>query len=242
MQLLVLVAEDDSVTRRGLIDVLSGEGFACLQAPDGAAAWQLFMQHRPNFVCLDVMMPEMNGYELCKLIRSVDAHVPIIFLTAKGEEIDKVVGLEIGADDYIVKPFGVKEVLARMRAVARRCLAMSAGPGTDSQTDPFRLHDLEVHPRQLRACRGDQWIDLSLREIKILQVLHEHAGQVVDRSQMMNYAWGSRISPQQPHARSTCLSTTQTHRSRSETSQHHSNGAWCGLSLRTAAVIESINS
>ncbi len=118
MQLLVLVAEDDSVTRRGLIDVLSGEGFACLQAPDGAAAWQLFMQHRPNFVCLDVMMPEMNGYELCKLIRSVDAHVPIIFLTAKGEEIDKVVGLEIGADDYIVKPFGVKEVLARMRAVA----------------------------------------------------------------------------------------------------------------------------
>lgn len=195
MQLLVLVAEDDSATRRGLLDVLSGEGFACLQAADGRQAWQLFMQHRPNFVCLDVMMPEMNGYEVCKQIRAVDSQVPIIFLTAKGEEVDKVVGLEIGADDYIVKPFGVREVLARMRAVARRCLAMPGGGGADKNTEPFAMHDLEVHPRQLRAKRGSHWIDLSLREIKILQLLFEHAGQVVDRSQIMNHAWGHEYLP-----------------------------------------------
>lgn len=195
MQLLVLVAEDDSVTRRGLIDVLSGEGFACLQAANGRQALQLFTQHRPNFVCLDVMMPEINGYEVCKQIRATDPHVPIIFLTAKGEEVDKVVGLEIGADDYIVKPFGVKEVLARMRAVARRCLAMPSGPGADTGAAPFTMHDLEVHPRQLRAKRGHEWIDLSLREIKILQLLHEHAGQVVDRNALMNHAWGQEYLP-----------------------------------------------
>ena len=195
MQLLVLVAEDDSATRRGLIDVLSGEGFACLQAADGLKAWELFSQHRPNFVCLDVMMPQMNGYEVCKQIRTVDPHVPIIFLTAKGEEIDKVVGLEIGADDYIVKPFGVKEVLARMRAVARRCLAMPGGPGAETSSAPFTMNEVEIHPRQLRARRGDEWIDLSLREIKILQLLHEQAGQVVDRSQLMNHAWGHEYLP-----------------------------------------------
>ena len=195
MQLLVLVAEDDAITRRGLIDVLSGEGFACLQAADGRQAWQLFKQHRPNFVCLDVMMPEMNGYEVCKQIRAVDPQVPIIFLTAKGEEVDKVVGLEIGADDYVVKPFGVREVLARMRAVARRCLAMPGGAGADNSTEPFTMHDLEVHPRLLRAKRGSEWIDLSLREIKILQLLFEHAGQVVDRSQLMNHAWGHEYLP-----------------------------------------------
>lgn len=195
MQLLVLVAEDDAMTRRGLIDVLSGEGFVCLPAADGRQAWQLFTQHRPNFVCLDVMMPEMNGYEVCKQIRAVDPQVPIIFLTAKGEEVDKVVGLEIGADDYIVKPFGVREVLARMRAVARRCLAMPGAAGADSSTEPFTMDDLEVHPRQLRAKRGSEWIDLSLREIKILQLLFEHAGQVVDRSQLMNHAWGHEYLP-----------------------------------------------
>lgn len=194
MQLLVLVAEDDPLTRRGLIDVLSGEGFACLQAADGRQAYQLFNQHHPNFVCLDVMMPGLNGYEVCKQIRAIDPHVPIIFLTAKGEEVDKVVGLEIGADDYIVKPFGVKEVLARMRAVARRCLAMP-GPSNDTSTAPFTMNDLEVHPRQLRAKRGDDWIDLSLREIKILQLLFDKAGQVIDRNQLMNHAWGQEYLP-----------------------------------------------
>ncbi|MCC6507467.1 MAG: response regulator transcription factor [Pirellulaceae bacterium] len=192
--MLVLVAEDDTVTRRGLIEVLSVEGFACLQAADGRKACHLFEQHRPNFVCLDVMMPEMNGYEVCRRIRAIDPHVPIIFLTAKGEEADKVVGLELGGDDYIVKPFGVKEVLARMRAVARRCLSSPSGPSPDS-TAAFSMHDLEIHPRQLRARRGEHWLDLTLREIKILQLLFVEAGQVVDRNRLMNHAWGQEYLP-----------------------------------------------
>jgi two-component system, OmpR family, alkaline phosphatase synthesis response regulator PhoP len=195
MHLLVLIAEDDTLTRRGLVDVLSGEGFACLQAADGHAACELYEQHHPNFVCLDVMMPGLNGYEVCRRIRAIDPQVPIIFLTAKSEEVDKVVGLELGGDDYIVKPFGVKEVLARIRAVARRCLAAQTGPGHDHVGQPFRMGELEIHPRQLRARRGDAWIDLSLREIKILQLLFEQAGQVVDRNSLMNYAWGQDYLP-----------------------------------------------
>lgn len=193
MQLLVLIAEDDSLTRRGLADVLGGEGFACLQAADGAQAWEMYQQHRPNFVCLDVMMPRMNGYEVCRRIRAGDPHVPILFLTAKGEEVDKVAGLELGGDDYIVKPFSVKEVLARIRAVARRCLA--AHPNTADSHQPFMMGDLEIHPRQLRAQRGRASIDLSLREIKILTLLFAHAGQVVERNQLMNYAWGQDYLP-----------------------------------------------
>jgi DNA-binding response OmpR family regulator len=193
MQLLVLIAEDDSLTRRGLADVLSGEGFACLQAADGVQAWEMYQHHRPNFVCLDVMMPGLNGYEVCRRIRASNPQVPIVFLTAKGEEVDKVAGLELGGDDYIVKPFSVKEVLARIRAVARRCLA--AHPGSSEADQPFTMGDLEVHPRQLRAQRGATSIDLSLREIKILRLLFERAGQVVERNLLMNYAWGQDYLP-----------------------------------------------
>lgn len=191
--MLVLVAEDDTVTRRALVEVLQGEGFDVLQAPDGQAALEMFRQHRPTFICLDVMMPRMNGYEVCRKIRAENEHVPVVFLTAKGEEMDKVVGLEIGADDYVVKPFGVQEVLARIRAVARRCLRET--PAGESQSQPFTMRDLEVFPRELRARRGELWIDLSLREIKILGLLFQHAGEVVDRAALMNHAWGADYFP-----------------------------------------------
>lgn len=192
--MLVLVAEDDPMTRRALVDVLQGEGFVVIQAPDGQAAWELFQQHHPSFVCLDVMMPRLNGYEVCRKIRASDARVPILFLTAKGEEVDKVVGLELGGDDYVVKPFGVQEVLARIRAVARRCLS-EAKPSTTSPQNPFVMIDLEIHPRELRARRGEEWIDLSLREIKILTVLYQHPGEVIDRNTLMNFAWGQDYLP-----------------------------------------------
>lgn len=193
MQLLVLIAEDDSLTRRGLAEVLGGEGFACLQAADGVQAWEMYQHHRPNCVCLDVMMPRMNGYDVCRRIRARDPHVPILFLTAKGEEVDKIAGLELGGDDYIVKPFSVKEVLARIRAVARRCLA--AHPPSTETLEKFLMGDLEIHPRQLRAQRGTASIDLSLREIKILTLLYQNAGKVVERNDLMNYAWGQDYLP-----------------------------------------------
>ncbi len=195
MRMVVLIAEDDVLTRRGLMDILRDEGYVAISAADGRQAWDLFQQHRPDFICLDVMMPGLSGYEVCRRIRGADPRVPIIFLTAKGEEIDKVVGLEIGADDYIVKPFGVKEVVARVRAVARRCLKDYPRQGPDELPERFVMSDLEIHPRELRARRGEELIDLSLREVKILAILFQHAGEVVDRQTMMNHAWRQEYLP-----------------------------------------------
>ncbi len=123
MRMHVLVAEDDPLTRNGLCEVLRDEGFDTIAAADGVQAWELFCRYGPDFVCLDVMMPGLSGYDVCRKIRSANPQVPVMFITAKGEEIDKVVGLEIGADDYIVKPFGIKEVIA---ACPRGSAALSA--------------------------------------------------------------------------------------------------------------------
>ncbi len=196
MHMTVLVAEDDPMTRQGLSEVLQDEGLTPIGAADGLQAWDLYQQHSPDFVCLDVMMPGLSGYELCRKIRQTDAHVPVVFITAKGEEVDKVVGLEIGGDDYIVKPFGVKEVVARIRAVARRCLKQYSAPDDEGVPNvAFEMDDLVVHPTQLRACRADQVIDLSLREVKILALLFRKAGMVVDRNKLMNFAWKQEYFP-----------------------------------------------
>lgn len=195
MQMTVLVAEDDPHTRCGLCDVLHEEGFTAVSASNGLQAWEMFQVHAPDFVCLDVMMPGMSGYDVCRKIRGADPQVPVIFITAKGEEVDKVVGLEIGADDYIVKPFGVKEVVARIRAVARRCLRAYADQDQSMPTAEFRLDDLLVNATELRARRGEQTFDLSLREIKILALLYRSAGKVVDRNTLMNFAWNQDYLP-----------------------------------------------
>jgi DNA-binding response OmpR family regulator len=196
MQMKVLVAEDDPVTRRGLIEVLQEEGVQTVPAADGMQAWDLFQRERPDFVCMDVMMPGHSGFEVCRKIRQENSEVPIIFITAKGEEIDKVVGLEIGADDYIVKPFGVKEVVARIRAVARRCLRDYQAEGSDAvPTTTFEMRGLQILPKELRCRRGETVIDLSLREVKILALLYRNSGQVVSRDTLMNFAWQQNYFP-----------------------------------------------
>ena len=119
----VLVAEDDALTRDGLAEVLSGEGYQVTLAEDGTQAIELFRKVQPDFVCLDIMMPGSSGFEVCKAIRSDDENIPIIFISAKSEEIDRLVGFELGADDFITKPFSLREVVARVRAVTRRCFA-----------------------------------------------------------------------------------------------------------------------
>lgn len=192
----VLLAEDDPNTRRGLNEVFQAEGLATIQAADGLQAWDLFQKFAPDFVCLDVMMPGIDGYEVCKRIRHQNPAVPVIFITAKGEEIDKVVGLEIGADDYIVKPFGVKEVVARIRAVARRCLKQASKNDESALPEaPFLMSDLRIDISELRAWRGEQAFDLSLREAKILALLFRSSGQVVSRNAIMNFAWNQEYLP-----------------------------------------------
>jgi DNA-binding response OmpR family regulator len=191
VQLRVLIAEDDPNTRAALAEVLGGDGHRVTAAADGRHA--LFYLDRQAFdlACLDVMMPGVNGYDLCRHIRTRNAAMPILFITAKGEEIDKVVGLELGADDYIVKPFGVQEVLARIRAIARRCIQQ---PGADAAAscingDDFQMDDLRILPKSLRALRGDQTIELTPRELKLLQILWRKCGQVVSRGELGRAGW-----------------------------------------------------
>jgi DNA-binding response OmpR family regulator len=183
----VLLAEDDAHIRAAVAEILEGEGYSVVEAPDGEQAIALFRNDTPDFVCLDIMMPGMSGYDVCREIRRENQVVPIIFLSAKSEEIDKVLGLELGADDYIMKPFGKKEFVARMRAISRRCLATS---GSTASKDVFSLGDLEVSPAELRARRGDQALELSLREVRILRLFFEHAGEVVDRDLLFRECWG----------------------------------------------------
>jgi len=188
----ILIAEDDLNIRLGLSDLLSQEGYEVETAENGKIALELFQKQKPQFVILDIMMPEMDGYTVCREIRAVDNDIPIIFLSAKSEEIDRVIGLELGADDYISKPFGTREVVARIRAITRRYLKSSTAESTttETQADTFTFGNLEVLPNELRAKKGNVCIDLSLREIKVLQTLAKHQGEVVSRDLLFNECWG----------------------------------------------------
>lgn len=186
----VLIAEDDRFTREGLVELLQTEGYEVIAAIDGQHAVDLFRQHRPDFVCLDIMMPLRSGYEACRTIRDEAPLVPIIFISAKSEEMDRLAGFDVGADDFISKPFSVKEVIARVRAVARRCHAAEPNPPTE-----FRMGDLTIFPAELRARRDDAIIDLSPRDVSILQLLADHPGEALDRNCIFNHAWGEDHFP-----------------------------------------------
>ncbi len=187
----ILVAEDDGYTREGLIEILEGEGYTTCAAADGREALAQYLDFRPDLVCLDIMMPDMSGYDVCREIRRDARQVPILFISAKSEEIDKVVGLEMGADDYIVKPFGVKEVVARVRAVLRRAMP---DPALQPQA-AFQMKDLRVVPGELRVYRNRKPIDISARDMRILQFLHQNRGRVIDRDTLMNECWGLNYLP-----------------------------------------------
>ena len=188
----ILVVEDDPLTREGLAELLKREGYRVEQACDGADGLAKYRTLNPDLVCLDVMMPNMSGYDLCREIRKTNPRVPIAFLTAKAEEIDTVVGLELGADDYIAKPFGKQEVLARIRAMLRRA-SLAARPEAESYR--FVMADLKIVPDELRAYRDGQVLDLSPRDIAILDYLFHHRGMVVDRDTLFDAAWGANYLP-----------------------------------------------
>lgn len=188
----ILIAEDDDHTRDALREVLTMEGYEVIPASDGLQAVDFFRVENPDFVCLDVMMPGLNGYEVCKQIRRQDEKVPILFLTAKAEEIDTVLGLELGADDYMTKPFGVKEIIARIRAILRR----TASRGGGKSDDDFTMDDLRIVPSELRAYRDKIEIPLSPRDVKVLRLLSERRGKVIDRNTLADEVWGVDYFPE----------------------------------------------
>ncbi|MCL2012060.1 MAG: response regulator transcription factor [Cystobacterineae bacterium] len=188
----ILVVEDDAHIRQGLIEALSREGYVLVAAENGNQALEHYRKEKPDFIILDIMMPELDGYSVCREIRKWDEQIPIIFLSAKGEEVDRVVGLELGADDYVHKPFGVHEIRARIKAIAKRCLRQKL---VSAEAEVFLFGDLSVCPRELCAMRGSKRLELSLRELKILKCLYEHKNKVVTRDMLFDAAWGYEHMP-----------------------------------------------
>lgn len=188
----ILVADDDPVTLDAVSACLRDEGFDVLSAADGTEALLAWQTGKPDLICLDIMMPKLNGYDVCRQVRATDSKVPILFLSAKSEEIDVVVGLELGGDDFVRKPFGKRELLARVHAILRRG---AENPITDRET--FTMKDLKVFPKELRAVRdGLPEIRLSPRELNILELLHSRPGEVIDRDAFFDQCWGIDYYPE----------------------------------------------
>lgn len=187
----ILVAEDDKHILAGLIDALESEGYQVIPALDGKEAVSLFETERFDLAILDIMMPGRSGFDVCKTIRATDQEIPIMMLTAKGEEIDKVVGFELGADDYVTKPFGVRELLARIAALLRRSQRNNQTSLKRSATpERFIIGHATVDALEFKLRIGDRTFDLSARELKLLQIFYATPNKVLSREVLLNEVWG----------------------------------------------------
>lgn len=187
--MIVLFAEDDPVTREAVTELLQTEGHHVLAAKDGREAIEIWNRHRPSLVLLDIMMPGASGYEVCRVIRHDDRHTPVIFLSAKSEEVDVVLGLELGADDFLRKPFGKHELLARVRAVLRR-----HEEPLEKEVIPFG--QWQVYPKRMTASHDGGEVELTLREVKLIALLAKRRGEVVSRDELLNECWGLEYFPE----------------------------------------------
>jgi DNA-binding response OmpR family regulator len=180
--------EDDPHILLGLQEVLKSDGFEVVVAARGDLAFEAVTQHRPKLIILDIMLPGLSGYEVCRTLRAKKVSTPILMLTAKSQEIDKVVGLELGADDYVSKPFGVRELLARIHALLRR-VNSNAENNWDSQ-NTFRIGSAEIDPKMFQLRRGKLTEELTAKELKLLQLFRLHEGEVLSRDRLLNEVWG----------------------------------------------------
>ena len=185
----ILIVEDEPDMVLGLKDNFEFEGYEVLTAPDGAAGLERARSAKPDVVILDIMLPKLSGLEVCKTLRSEGFDAPIVMLTARGQEIDKVVGLELGADDYVTKPFSIRELLARVRAILRRT------DGTKKRLSRYRFSDLELDFEAYRAKKGGDALDLSPREFELLRYLIERKGETVTRDKLLEDVWGYESYP-----------------------------------------------
>src|SRR5687767_7179908 len=191
MKAKILIAEDDPNIRLGLVATLESDGYAVTAASDGAQALRIFPQEKFDLVLLDIMMPKASGYDVCRELRARGARVPVLFLTAKGEEIDKVVGLKLGADDYVTKPFGVHELLARVEALLRRTRANgTAESGGEAAAPVFKLGAAAIDRRKFTSTVAGRAVALTARELKLAEAFAAHAGEVLTRDALLNSVWG----------------------------------------------------
>ncbi len=184
----ILIVEDEPDLLRGLALNIGAEGFDVLTAQTGDSGVKTALGERPDLVLLDVMLPGMSGLDVCRELRRQRFEAPIIMLTARAEEVDRVVGLEIGADDYVTKPFGVRELLARIRVRLRS----RSGAGTG---DTLRFGVVEVHFDKHEAFRGGTRVDLTGKEFEVLRLLARHRGEIVTRERLLDEVWGYEHYP-----------------------------------------------
>jgi two-component system alkaline phosphatase synthesis response regulator PhoP len=182
----ILIIEDEPDLLRGLALNLKAEGYSVLTASRGDAGIEQALRDRPELVLLDIMLPGMNGLDVCRELRRKGFEAPIIMLTAKAEEVDRVVGLEIGADDYVTKPFGIRELLARIRARLRRHVPAAVG---------LRVGSVEIDLDKHEATRAGQRIELTGKEFDVLRLLARHRGEIVTRDRLLEEVWGYETYP-----------------------------------------------
>ena len=184
----VLIVEDE----KSIVDIvrfnLEKEGYATLTAYDGETGLAMALEKNPDIVLLDVMLPKMIGFDVCRILREKGSSVPVIILTAREEEADKVQGLEIGADDYITKPFSMRELMARVKANIRRTAMQQAGPA-DASGAMSAGGGLTINPDNYQVCKQDKPIDLTQREYELLTFLASHPGRVYSRIDLMEQVW-----------------------------------------------------
>ena len=185
----ILVIEDDLKILRGLEMNLRFEGYTVLSATDGHEGLKKALEEQADLLLLDLMLPGLSGYDICRKVRERKPDLPIVMLTARGEEIDKVAGLDLGADDYVTKPFGVSELMARIRAVLRRTEAK--GQGLES----YSFGNVTLDFRKYQAEIGGKAVELSAREFDLMRYLIEHAGDAVHRSDLLDKVWGYDVTP-----------------------------------------------
>ena len=181
---LILICDDQRIIHETLGAYLTNEGFECISAFDGEQAIKTFETRKPDLIILDIMMPKKNGMDVCREIRQT-SHVPIIMLTAKSEEIDRVLGLELGADDYIVKPFSSREVVARVKAVLRRFSRQEEEPN-----EIIRYGSLEININNYDVRLDGERLALTPKEVEIFQLLASHPGKVYSREKILSLVWG----------------------------------------------------
>lgn len=188
----ILIVEDEAAMRMGLKDNLEFESYEVEVAIDGAEGLQKVSANSYDLVILDVMMPKMSGFDVCKSMRKQGDMTPVIFLTAKSEEIDKVLGLELGADDYLTKPFSLRELIARVKAILRRQKVNEAPKGLSG---PQQIGKLTLDFAQYQAHNTEGGVKMSYKEFEILQYLLERKNDVVSRYDLLNEVWGYDAQP-----------------------------------------------
>lgn len=185
----ILIIEDDPAVSKGLEISLKKENYEFLTESDGEAGYQTALKIRPCLILLDIMLPNKNGFDICKDLRLNGHNFPIIMLSAKAEEADKVIGFELGADDYVTKPFSVKELMARVKAILRRRSVIL------NEFANFSFDDVTLDFAKLEAMKGKKKIEMSLKEYEILKYIIRHEGNIVSRNDLLDEVWGYETFP-----------------------------------------------